>query len=120
VAALPPASLADTAIRVLAPGALEARGAAEAAARIRMLPPITGADVARSTIPALERIARASQAPPDIVRAASQCAGALIQLETPAGEAPGTAQLLAAVVRLATAAVRSGLKAADVAALLSG
>lgn len=85
-----------------------------------MLPSITGPDVARSTMQALERIARASQAPPDLVRAASQCAGALIQLETSAGEAPGTAQLLAAVVRLATAAVRSGLKAADVAALLSG
>ena len=105
---------------MLVPRALETRGAAEAAARIRMLPPLTGAEVARSTMLALERIARASQAPPDLVRAASQCAGALIQIETPAGETPGTAQLLAAVVRLATAAVRSGMAPSDVAALLSG
>lgn len=107
-------------MRVLAPRALESRGAAEAAARIRMLSPLTGAEVARSTMPALERIARASQAPPDLVRSASQCAGALIQLEMPDGEVAGTAQLLAAVVRMATAAVRSGLEPADVAALLSG
>ncbi len=105
---------------MLAPTALEARGAAEAAARIRMLAPVTGAEVARSTMPALEKIARASQAPPDLVRAASQCAGALIQIETLEGEDRGTAQLLAAVVRLATAAVRAGMKPAEVAALLSG
>lgn len=85
-----------------------------------MLAPVTGAEAARSTMPALERIARASQAPPDIVRAASQCAGSLIQLEAPDGEAPGTTQLLAAVVRLATAAVRAGLEAADVATILAG
>lgn len=84
-----------------------------------MLPPLTGADAARSTMPALERIARASQAPPDLIRSASQCAGALIQLEMAGGEAPGTAQLLAAVVRMATAAVRSGMGPADVAALLA-
>jgi hypothetical protein len=105
---------------VLAPRALEARGAAEAAARIRMLPPVTGAESARSTMPALERIARATLAPSDLVRAASQCAGAVIQHQAPGGEERGTTQLLAAVVRLATAAVRSGLKPADVAELFSG
>jgi hypothetical protein len=119
-AALDPRMLADCAIRVLATRALEARGAAEAAARIRMLPPVAGADVARSTMPALERIARTTQAPPDLVRAAAQCAGAVIQLELPGGEAAGAAQLLAAVVRLATAAVRSGVSPAEVAAILAG
>lgn len=84
-----------------------------------MLGSISSAEVARSTMPALERIARATQAPADLIRAAAQCAGALIQLEAPGGT-PGTDQLLAAVVRLAIAAVRSGVPPAEVAAMLSG
>src|SRR5262249_23751770 len=69
--------LADRAIRELLPRALEGRGAPEAASRIRALPAVTGADVARTVQPSLERIARATQAPPDLIRAAAQVSGAL-------------------------------------------
>ncbi len=119
-AALTPAALADPAIRVLAParwrpGALPRR---RRGSGCFPRSPVRTSPEARcrrwSGSPGRARPRRTSSAPP------RSAPGALIQLETPAGEAPGTAQLLAAVVRLATAAVRSGLKAADVAALLSG
>jgi len=65
-------------------------------------------------MPALERIGRATGAPPDPIRAASQCAGALLRLAMPGGEDVGTRQLLAAVGRMAAGAVRSGLSGAEV------
>jgi ClpP class serine protease len=71
-------------------------------------------------MPALERIARATSAPPDSIRAASQCAGALLRIESPGGEEQGSAQLVAAVTRLALAAVRSGLTPAEAARTLAG
>jgi len=110
--------LADRAVRTLLPRALEGRGAAEAASRIRALPELTGVDVARTTQPALERIARATQAPPELVRAAAQASGALLRLAMPGGEEAGSAQLVSAVARLALAAIRSGMSGPDVVALL--
>ena len=104
---------------MLAPRALEGRGAAEAAARIRALPAVTDPEVARGTMPALERIARATQAPSDLVRAASQCAGALIRWGLPGGEEVGPAQLVSAAARLALAAVRSGVAAPELVSLLA-
>ncbi|HVP63039.1 MAG TPA: hypothetical protein VMT11_20955 [Myxococcaceae bacterium] len=98
--------------------ALEARHAADAASRLRGLPVVADAAVARSTMPALERIGRATNAPADLVRPASQAAGALLRLESPGGEDTGTEQLLAAVVRLAATSVRSGLPAGEVLRLL--
>src|SRR5262245_32491297 len=112
--ALSPSVLADRAIRVLAPRALEGRGATEAASRIRALPEVTGPEVARSTMPALERIARATNAPADLIRPAAQCAGALLRLDSPGGEEPGTAQLVAAATRLVLASVRSGMSSTEV------
>jgi hypothetical protein len=112
--------LADRAIRVLAPRALEGRGAPGAAASIRSLPPVDGPDAARATMPALERLARATQAPADLVRAASQTAGAVVRLGMPGGDEVGTAQLLSAVTRLAIAASRAGLSPPEVVALLVG
>ena len=94
------------------------RGASEAASRIRALPEVTGADVARTAQPALERIARATQAPPDLIRAAAQASGALLKLEMPGGDHAGSEQLVSAVARLALAAVRSGMAPPDVVALL--
>jgi len=99
---------------------LERLAAAEAAQRVRALPPLTGGDTARSTMPALERIGRATAAPADPFRAASQCAGALLRLEMPGGEEPGSAQLVAAVTRLVNAAVRAGIGPADAVQLLTG
>jgi len=116
--ALTPSALADRAVRSLAARALEARQAADAASRVRGLPPIADAAVARGTMPALERIGRATNAPSDLVRSASQAAGALLRLDSPGGEDAGTEQLLAAVVRLAAVSVRSGLPAAEVLRLL--
>jgi hypothetical protein len=110
--------LADRAIRGLLPRALARSGGEEAASRIRALAELTGAEQARTHMPALERIARATQAPPDLIRAASQCAGALLRTELPGGEEVGPAQLVAAVTRLALAAVRSGMAPPDVVALL--
>jgi hypothetical protein len=110
--------LADRALRGLLPRALEGRGATEAASRIRALPEITGADVARTAQPALERIARATQAPPDLIRAAAQASGSLLMLEMAGREETGSAQLVSAVARLALAAIRSGMPASDVIALL--
>ena len=103
------AELADRAVRRLTPLILDQLGAAESARRVRALAALTGAETARGTMPALERIARATQAPPDPIRAAAQCAGALLRLEAPGGEEPGTMQLVAAVTRLVNAAVRAGL-----------
>jgi ClpP class serine protease len=117
-APLTPSTLADRAVRGLTPAVLERLGTDEAA-RIRALGAITGSDTARATMPALERIARATGAPADPFRAASQCAGALLRVESPGGEAPGSIQLVAAVTRLVNAAVRAGLPAADAVALLS-
>jgi hypothetical protein len=111
-------SLADRAVRVLLPRALEGRGAAEAASRIRALAEVTGADVARTVQPALERIARATQAPPDLIRAAAQASGALLRLGMPGGDEVGTGQLVSAVTRLALAAGRSGVAASDLVAML--
>jgi hypothetical protein len=111
--------LADRAFRVLLPRALEGRGATEAGARVRALPEVTGAEVARTAQPALERIARATQAPPDLIRAAAQVSGSLLRLEMPGGEETGSAQLVSAVARLALAAIRSGTPASDVVALLA-
>jgi hypothetical protein len=111
--------LADRAIRRLLPRALDGRGAAEAASRIRALPEVTGADVARTTQPLLEKIARATDAPPDLIRAAAQVSGSLFRLEMPGGEAAGSAQLVSAAARLALTAVRSGTPGAEVVALLS-
>jgi hypothetical protein len=118
-APLTPSTLADRAVRGLTPAVLERLGTDEAARRIRALGAITGSDTARATMPALERIARATGAPADPFRAASQCAGALLRVESPGGEAPGSIQLVAAVTRLVNAAVRAGLPAADAVALLS-
>ena len=114
------ASLADRAVRVLLPRALEGRGAAQAASRIRALPEVTGAEVARNVQPALERIARGTDAPPDLIRAAAQASGGLLSLGMPGGEEVGSAQLLSAVTRLALAASRSGLAASELVALLAG
>ncbi|HET9038161.1 MAG TPA: hypothetical protein VFN45_18250, partial [Myxococcaceae bacterium] len=55
----------------------------------------------------------------DPLRAASQCAGALLRVESPGGEGPGSIQLVAAVTRLVNAAVRAGLPAADAVAILA-
>ena len=71
-------------------------------------------------MPALERIARATRAPADLVRAASQCAGALLRSGMPGGEEVGPAQLVSAVARLAVAAVRAGLPVSEVIGLLAG
>ena len=116
--ALTPSRLADRAIRGLLPRALEGRTAAEAASRIRALVEVTGAEVARTTQPAVERIARATNAPPDLIRAAAQVSGSLLTLERPGAEDAGTAQLVSAVTRLATAALRSGVPGPEVVALL--
>ena len=118
-APLTPSALADRAVRGLAPAVLERLGADEAARRIRVLAALTGSDVARATMPALERIARATGAPADPIRAASQCAGALLRVETRGGEEPGSVQLVAAVTRLVNAAVRAGLPAVDAVAMLA-
>jgi ClpP class serine protease len=115
---LTPLVLADRAIRSLATRALEARQAAGAASRIRALPAIAGAAGARSTMPALERIGRATNAPAELVRPASQVAGALLRMESPGGEDAGSEQLLAAVVRLAAVSVRSGVAPEEVLRLL--
>jgi hypothetical protein len=114
------ATLADRAVRQLLPTILDRLGSTEAAQRVRALSSLGGGDAARATMPALERIARATSAPPDPIRAASQCAGALIRIETPGGEEQGSAQLAAAVTRLALAAVRSGLTPADAVKTLAG
>ena len=114
------ATLADRAVRQLLPTVLDRLGATEAAQRVRALPALAGGDAARATMPALERIARATSAPPDPIRAASQCAGSLIRIQTPGGEEQGSAQLAAAVTRLVLAAVRSGLGPADAARTLAG
>jgi len=116
--ALTSSALADRAIRSLAARALEVRQATDAASRIRALPAIGGAEVARGIMPALERIGRATDAPADLVRPASQTAGALLRLASPGGEEAGTEQLLAAVVRLAAVSVRSGLPPGEVLRLL--
>jgi hypothetical protein len=118
-AALAPSALADRAVRGLTPAVLERLGAEEAARRIRALGALTGSDTARAAMPALERIARATGAPADPLRAASQCAGALLRVESPGGEEPGSIQLVAAVTRLVNAAVRAGLPAADAVAILA-
>lgn len=65
-------------------------------------------------MPSLERIGRTTNAPAEPIRAASQCAGALLRLASPGGEEVGTRQLLAAVGRLAAGGVRSGLSGAEV------
>ena len=97
---------------------LERGGHPEAAGRIRALPPIAAPDDGRATMPALERIARATSAPSDLIRFSSQVAGAAIRLGMPGGAEPGELQLLAAVVRLANASVRAGLLATEVVRLL--
>jgi hypothetical protein len=107
-------------VRQLLPAVLERLGAAEAAQRVRALPALGGAEGARATMPALERIARATSAPPDPIRAASQCAGALIRIESAGGEEQGSAQLASAVTRLVNAAVRAGLSPADAVRALAG
>jgi hypothetical protein len=118
-APLTPSTLADRAVRGLTPAVLERLGADEAARRIRELAALTGGDTARATMPALERIARATGAPADPLRAAAQCAGALLRVESPGGEEPGRIQLVAAVTRLVNSAVRAGVPAADAVALLA-
>jgi hypothetical protein len=117
---LPPATLADRAVRQLLPAVLDRLGAADAAQRVRVLPALGGGAAARATMPALERIARATSAPADPIRAASQCAGALIRIESPGGEEQGSAQLVAAVTRLVNAAARAGLAPADAVRALAG
>jgi len=112
--------LADRAIRQIAPAILERLGAPVAAERIRTLPPLTGSETARAAMPALERIARSTMAPPGPIRSASQCAGAVLRLEMPGGEEPGTTQLVAAVTRLVNAAVKAGVPATDAVRTLAG
>ena len=112
--------LADRAIRQLAPAVLERLGASDAARRVRELAALTGGDTARATMPALERIARATGAPADPIRAASQCAGALLRLESPGGEETGGIQLVAAVTRLVNAAVRAGISPREAVTELAG
>ena len=60
-----------------------------------------------------------SSDPADPIRAASQCAGALLRVESRGGEEPGSVQLVAAVTRLVNAAVRAGLPAVDAVAMLA-
>jgi hypothetical protein len=115
---LTPAVLADRAVRVLLPHALDARAAGEAASRIRALPELTDAETARTTMPALERVARATQAPADLIRAASQCAGALLRTGLPGGAEVGEAQLAAAAARLVLAGVRAGRSPQELVSLL--
>jgi len=110
--------LVDRAVRLLAPAALERAGHSEAASRIRALAPLATPDDGRNTMPALERIARATAAPSELIRFTSQVAGAAIRLGMPGGAEQGEVQLLAAVVRLAHASVRGGLPADDAVRLL--
>jgi membrane-bound lytic murein transglycosylase B len=116
---LSPIALADATIRVLTPRALEAAGAEQASARLRELPALTGAETARQLMPALERIGRLTGAPSDLIRASSQVAASVIRLESSGGTVQGESQLVAAVVRLAYAAVRAGVPAAEVVAALA-
>jgi hypothetical protein len=111
--------VADRAVRALAPAALDRAGHSEAASRIRALPALATSDDGRTTMPALERIARATAAPSDLVRFCSQVAGAAIRLGMPGGAEQGEVQLLAAVVRLAHASVRAGLPPGDAVQLLA-
>jgi hypothetical protein len=114
------AALADRAVRQLAPSVLERLGAAEAAQRVRALPALTGAEIARAAMPALERIARATRAPPEPIRAAAQCAGALLRIAAAGGEEQGSAQLVAAVTRLVLAAIRAGIPPVDAVRAVAG
>ena len=66
----------------------------------------------------LERIARATQAPPDLIRAAAQVSGGLSRLEMPGAEEAGAGQLVSAVARLTLAAIRSGMSPSEAIALL--
>lgn len=116
---LSPLALADAAIRVLAPRALDAAGAAQAAARLRELPALTGGEAARQLMPALERTGRLTGAPPELIRSSSQVAAAVIRLESPGGTVQGESQLISAVVRLAYAGVRAGVPTAEVLAALA-
>ena len=97
---------------------LERWGGVEAAGRMRALEPVTDAGSAAAAMPAIERLARATGAPPEPVRAASQCAAALVRVGMPGGYEVGVAQLVAAVTRLAVSAARKGLSSADVVQLL--
>lgn len=106
-------------MRLLLPRTLESAGAGEAAVRIQALPPLNLA-AAPDVMPALERIARATRAPPELIRPASQSVGALLLLGAPGREEQGTHQLLSAVARLAIASVRAGLAPADVIRTLAG
>jgi len=119
-AELLPLELADRAVRLLAPAALEHSGHPDAASRIRALPPLATPDDGRTTMPSLERIARATAAPPELVRFSSQVAGAAIRLGMAGGAEQGEMQLLAAVVRLAHASVRAGIPPGEVVAFLAG
>ena len=113
-----PEQLADRAVRRLAPLVLERWGGVEAAGRMRALEPVTDARSAAAAMQAIERLARATGAPPEPVRAASQCAAALVRVGMPGGYEVGVAQLVAAVTRLAVSAARKGLSSADVVQLL--
>ena len=97
---------------------LERRGGVEAAGRMRALSPLTDAGSARAAMPAIERLARATGAPPEPVRAASQCAAALLRVGMPGEDEVGIAQLVAAVTRLAVSAARKGLSSMEVVQLL--
>ena len=92
---------------------------------MRALPPLADAEVARGSMFALEKLARAHAAPDVLVRAAhGACACALslglTQAKGGQGVEAARRQLVSALVRLASAAVRSGAKAEGVVGTLAG
>ena len=99
---------------------LERWGGLDAAGRMRALSPLTDAGSARAAMPAIERLARATGAPSEPMRAASQCAAALLRLGMPGGDEVGLSQLVSAATRLAVSAARKGVSPTELVQLLVG
>ena len=121
-----PLAFADRAVRQLLSLGLEAARLGAAARSVRGLPGLVDAETARGTMLALERVARAHAAPEPLVRAAHGVAACALSLELASSGAAEAAlraegQLISALVRLVTAATRSGVSPERaVAALASG
>ncbi len=115
----------DRAVREVLPLGLEASRLGGAAGAVRALPEVTDEEVARRTMFALEKLARAHAAPELMVRAAhGVCACALsFGLAQPVGgdtAERARRQLVSVLVRLTLATVKAGAPVQTVLATLAG
>lgn len=120
-----PLGFADRGLFGLLPLGLTAQGLGAAAEAARQLPGLQTVEAARHSMFGLEKLARAHAAPEVLVRAAHGTCACALSLSLAAGKEPevvqrAAGQLVSALVRLLTTAVKAGVPVEEAVRCLCG